>query len=365
MSYQALGRRKQQAGVGISDAPAKQGRLVDMVPSRDVARWSNAELGSVGMGWRSPIVPTDTEASQSFSAPGFAPDKSYKYRYLYSGASKGPYLPYREDFGWKDGVISAVGNQASVMVFSTWPSDIAAVQLMRMIVEECTDAEYCDYATSEILDHGTPSDVRPYAGTLAQRLANCPTLLNALTNGGDVSIAVMGDSFQASCNATGRPLLSLAYPTTDFHMFPVALGSHGADLWVAEGQSTFTGYLQGALTAATGVKVMYFGGISDAFTDVDPWLTIVDWAREAVPGVEIILGDRSDGVNAEASRAIVEAAAAAKSTAFFDAAATINNWVSDSGWDINTWRFDNCHFDERGCRFLGRALASFLGAAPP
>jgi hypothetical protein len=363
MSYQ--GRRKQYAGVGVSDSPSKHGRLVDIVPSRDVAKWTNAELGSVGMDWRAPIVPTDTESGISFSALGFAPDKSYIYRYLYSGASKGPYLPYREDFGWKVGVFSTVGNQASVMGFSTWPSDIAAVQLMRMIVEECTDAEYCDYATAEILGHGTPSDVRPYAGTLAQRLANCPALLDALTNGGDVSIAVMGDSFQNSCNATGRPLLSLAYPTAEFHMFPVALGSHGASHWVAEGQGAFTAYLQGALAEATDVKVLYFGGISDPFTDVDPWLTIVDWAREAVSGVEIILGSKADGADAGVSTAIVESAATAKSTAFFDAALTIDNWVADSGWDIGTWRFDNTHFDERGCRFLGRALASFLGAAPP
>jgi hypothetical protein len=324
--------------------------LLDHLPAH-VGLWINAQIGGNGT-----IVETNTAAPMGVQVPGTVADGQWRFYVWYKGTIYGNDWPAPSPsaYVWGEGIIA----QLHVDTGYIWQAAASAsAEVKRLIVKNVSVAEWCSWADANILGMGTPSDLRPPPGTLASRLANCPKLLAALTNKTPVKVCMMGDSYQALTNAYPAPLLRRSYPGMTVQFTNYSLGSHGAEQWVAEGQTVINNALQ-----PLAPDVVAFGGISSLWVDNAAWLTLVDMIRVALPSCEIILASDARGTRSTPTSSIVSTTAAAKGTAFFDAATTLDNWASDSGFNTALWISDGVHYGMRGGLVCGRGWAWFLGA---
>ena len=336
-------------------------RLVNRGPSNTIVDvgpesyglFTNAQIGGLGT-----MVPVSGGQTITMFVQGAPPsDSMFRWRLWYKGSPFPTWPPPSPSaYAWGECLVAMLHTQTGY----TWITYASAdIEIKRYILESMTVGDWCAWADANILTHGTPSDLRAPLGTLASRLANCPNLLAALQAKTPVKICMMGDSFQALTGAFPAPLLRRSYPGMDVQITNASLGSHGAEQWVAEGQTVINNSLR-----PFAPDVVAFGGISSTWANDTAWLTVVDMIRVALPSCEIILASDAEGAGGTATNtsAIVASAAAAKGCAFYDAAAVLDTWVADSGWNIASWKTDGTHFDPRGGLVLGRGWAWFLGA---
>lgn len=317
------------------------------------ALWINGGTGGAGI-----TVPANPLLYMRTSVPGATKNKQFISRVWYQGSVAPTWpVPSPEAFAWGE-VIFATRDLDEVFEWATGVD--ADLQIKRLIVEDVTPQEWCAWADTNILQHGTPTDLEQYETTLAARLENCPNLLAALQNRTATKIVLMGDSFQGLTGAGPAPFLRRSYPGLNVSFDVVALGSHGAEQWVAEGQTVINNALRAIDPAPDAV---FFGGISSVWENNTDWLTLVDMIRIALPDVEIVLASDARGAHGTETSAIVQATATAKGCGFHDAALMLDTWVAASGWDINDWKYDGVHFDMRGGLVLARGWAWFMGAS--
>lgn len=315
---------------------------------------------------------------------------TYTYGTIAGYQQRKPYIAtWREKRGsgyWepKSSVARSYADEAALSTVQiAWPVDAEALLIDHLQIRQMSTAEYAAYSDA-MLARDFPG-VRPRPNTDSARFDPIPNTMATLRNGGTIRIALMGDSYRNFISTMPwEALIGRAYPLANIWPQIAALGSTGADSpLITEGAPDVPFYgwdsdsrISGMVAPAT-PDLIIFGGISSTYglspgfmsyaDSLAHWAGVIAKLREYIPGVEIIISSRANGIW-ETSE-YVRAVAAANNVAYYDESAFVRQFCTDAGVtpeelisSTGGWGGDDIHFGPPGRNMGAQGLAAWFGA---
>lgn len=282
--------------------------------------------------------------------PGYQKQRPYRLRCKIKGdgAFMGRVFSHQD---WRE-YTAVLRSSETSHSFDVWAGADKLAFVDDVVMEEIDFLEQAAYSDDIIRDLGleVPFFTEP------ARLRYLGNTIRQLEAGHTISVVFLGDSLAADTyRGQWDALIRRKYPKASVDIHLTAIGSTGVDWYSKSGRL-------GEFVDQFRPTVVYIGGISNG-VNVASWTSVIRTLQSTMPGVEIIAGSNTIGVeNDPASSEVIQQIAQQTQVAFFDAAAAwraYNNGLKPSDWKVLA-RDPGVHQNYRGFEVLARLFASFI-----